>query len=73
VRLCVDLGATVVAEGIETDDEFCALRDTGVHYGQGFLFARPAYPMPAVTWPPGYSSHEKPSAARASSYPPPAA
>ena len=52
VRLCGDLGATVVAEGIETDDEFAALRDTGAHYGQGFLFARPAYPMPAVTWPP---------------------
>jgi EAL domain-containing protein (putative c-di-GMP-specific phosphodiesterase class I) len=52
VRLCADLSATVVAEGIETEDEFNALRDTGVHYGQGFLFARPEYPMPMVTWPP---------------------
>ena len=52
VRLCNDLNALVVAEGIETEDEFSALRDTGAHYGQGFLFARPAYPMPAVTWPP---------------------
>jgi EAL domain-containing protein (putative c-di-GMP-specific phosphodiesterase class I) len=73
VRLCVDLDATVVAEGIETDDEFSALRDTGVHYGQGFLFARPAYPMPAVTWPPASSVHEKPGVSRVSSYPPPAA
>jgi EAL domain-containing protein (putative c-di-GMP-specific phosphodiesterase class I) len=52
VRLCNDLKAIVVAEGIETESEFDALRDTGAHLGQGFLFARPAYPMPAVTWPP---------------------
>jgi EAL domain-containing protein (putative c-di-GMP-specific phosphodiesterase class I) len=52
VRLCNDLRALVVAEGIETEDELSALRDTGAHYGQGYLFARPAYPMPAVTWPP---------------------
>jgi len=52
VRLCCDLDATVVAEGIETASEFDALRDTGVHYGQGFLFARPQFPLPAVSWPP---------------------
>jgi EAL domain-containing protein (putative c-di-GMP-specific phosphodiesterase class I) len=52
VRLCVDLGAVVVAEGIESSDEYFALKDTGVHYAQGFLFARPGYPMPDVTWPP---------------------
>ncbi|HYP90831.1 MAG TPA: EAL domain-containing protein, partial [Polyangiaceae bacterium] len=52
VRLCNDMNAIVVAEGIETEDEFSALRDTGAHLGQGFLFARPAYPMPTVTWPP---------------------
>jgi len=52
VRLCTDLGAYVVAEGIETPDEYSALRDTGAQYGQGYLFARPAYPMPVVTWPP---------------------
>jgi len=52
VRLCRDLGALVVAEGIETPDEYSALRDTGAHFGQGYLFARPAFPMPAITWPP---------------------
>lgn len=52
VRLCIDLRAMVVAEGIETEDELSALRDTGAHYGQGYLFARPAYPMPTITWPP---------------------
>jgi EAL domain-containing protein (putative c-di-GMP-specific phosphodiesterase class I) len=48
VRLCADLNATVVAEGIETADEFHALRDAGCHYGQGYLFARPGFPLPSV-------------------------
>jgi EAL domain-containing protein (putative c-di-GMP-specific phosphodiesterase class I) len=52
VRLCHELGAVVVAEGIETYDEFRAVGDSGAQYGQGFLFARPSFPMPAITWPP---------------------
>jgi EAL domain-containing protein (putative c-di-GMP-specific phosphodiesterase class I) len=52
VRLCVEFGAYVVAEGIETHEEYLALRDAGAHYGQGYLFARPAFPDPKVTWPP---------------------
>ena len=52
VRLCRDLNATVVAEGVETTDEFHALQDTGAQLGQGYLFARPAYPVPDVFWPP---------------------
>jgi EAL domain-containing protein (putative c-di-GMP-specific phosphodiesterase class I) len=51
VKLCADLGARVVAEGIETIDEFKAARDCGAHYGQGYLLARPGYPPPAVTFP----------------------
>lgn len=51
VRLCVDMGAEVVAEGIETVDEWRALADTGVHYAQGYLFARPAFPLPSVQVP----------------------
>ena len=50
VRLCVDLGAKVVAEGIETHDELHAVIDSGAHYAQGFLLARPAFPAPAVDW-----------------------
>jgi EAL domain-containing protein (putative c-di-GMP-specific phosphodiesterase class I) len=50
--LCHDLGAHVVAEGIETEDEHMALLETGVDYGQGYLFARPGYPFPSVTFPP---------------------
>lgn len=48
VRLCVDLGALVVAEGIETASELDALQDTGIHYAQGYYFARPAFPLPTV-------------------------
>ena len=49
--LCVDLGATVVAEGIETEAELSAVIDAGVHYGQGYLIARPGYPIPDVHLP----------------------
>lgn len=49
VRLCQDLGARVVAEGIEQLDELHAVRDTGCHFGQGYLIARPAPEPPRVT------------------------
>jgi EAL domain-containing protein (putative c-di-GMP-specific phosphodiesterase class I) len=35
------IGAAVVAEGIQTEDEFAALLAMDVDYGQGFLLARP--------------------------------
>jgi len=50
-RLCEDLGARVVAEGIETLDELQAVIDSGAHLVQGYLLARPAYPVPSVYWP----------------------
>jgi len=51
VKLCTELGAAVVAEGIETQGEYSAICDTGARYGQGYLFARPAFPTPRITWP----------------------
>ncbi len=51
VSLCAELGAKVVAEGIETEDQLAAVLDTGAHYGQGYLFAKPAYPIPPASWP----------------------
>jgi EAL domain-containing protein (putative c-di-GMP-specific phosphodiesterase class I) len=51
VRLCVELGAEVVAEGIETADELRAACDVGVQLVQGFALARPAYPPPPIYWP----------------------
>jgi EAL domain-containing protein (putative c-di-GMP-specific phosphodiesterase class I) len=38
------LGATVVAEGVETEPEAEALRKIGVRWAQGYLFARPVDP-----------------------------
>jgi EAL domain-containing protein (putative c-di-GMP-specific phosphodiesterase class I) len=35
------IGATVIAEGIQTDEEARALQAMGVDYGQGFFLARP--------------------------------
>ena len=52
VEMCVQQGARVVAEGIETVEELEAAGECDVHYGQGFLLARPGYPIPQVTWPP---------------------
>ena len=42
INLCGDLGIEVVCEGIESLEEAVALRDLGVRYLQGFLFAKPA-------------------------------
>ncbi len=52
MRLMGELGTTVVAEGIETLQEFNLLRDCGVHLMQGYLLARPAFEaLPPVTIP----------------------
>jgi EAL domain-containing protein (putative c-di-GMP-specific phosphodiesterase class I) len=53
VSMCREQGAHVVAEGIETVHELEAVIDSGVQYGQGFLLARPAFPVPTISWPPG--------------------
>jgi EAL domain-containing protein (putative c-di-GMP-specific phosphodiesterase class I) len=42
------IGAQVIAEGIETEEEYRALRSCGVRYGQGFFFARPAPAFPRL-------------------------
>ena len=49
VRLCTDLGARVVVEGIETPDELSAAIDAGAHYAQGYFLARPSFPPPLLT------------------------
>lgn len=46
VNLCNELDARVVAEGIETIAEYEAVREAGVHYAQGYLLAKPAFPPP---------------------------
>lgn len=51
VRMCIELQARVVAEGIETAAELQAVIDAGVHMGQGYVLARPAFPLPTFRWP----------------------
>jgi EAL domain-containing protein (putative c-di-GMP-specific phosphodiesterase class I) len=51
VALCVDLGAKVVAECVETVEELKVVADLGVHYAQGFVIARPAFPPPEINFP----------------------
>src|SRR5450432_2934015 len=51
VALCVDLGAKVVAECVETVEELKTVADLGVHYAQGYVLARPAFPPPEFDFP----------------------
>jgi EAL domain-containing protein (putative c-di-GMP-specific phosphodiesterase class I) len=41
VKLASELGGTVVAEGVENDEDLAALTELGVAFMQGYLFARP--------------------------------
>jgi EAL domain-containing protein (putative c-di-GMP-specific phosphodiesterase class I) len=50
VRMCVDLGAKVVAEGLETWDEVRAVRECGCHYGQGYVLGRPEIDAGEPIW-----------------------
>ncbi len=52
IDICRELGINVVAEGIETFDEYEWFASRDVRYMQGYLFARPAVEaLPAVDWP----------------------
>jgi len=48
IALADELGASIVAEGIETREQLDALRRLGVRFGQGFYLARPG-PLAAVS------------------------
>ena len=46
------LGGRIVAEGVETPEEYFWLRDQGIMLYQGFLFARPGFEcLPEPVWP----------------------
>jgi EAL domain-containing protein (putative c-di-GMP-specific phosphodiesterase class I) len=55
IRAILDMGegvgASVIAEGIETEEEAKVLIDLGIRFGQGYYFARPIDPS-AKTAPP---------------------
>ncbi len=42
IRTCTGLGIDIIAEGVETPEEYAWLKNQGIEYFQGFLFARPA-------------------------------
>lgn len=42
------MGATMIAEGIQTPEEMGALQALGLRYGQGYLFSRPIDPYAAA-------------------------
>jgi EAL domain-containing protein (putative c-di-GMP-specific phosphodiesterase class I) len=47
------VGVELIAEGVETPHELAKIRELGVRFAQGFLFARPVEPFPAdedVSW-----------------------
>ncbi|WP_290677217.1 EAL domain-containing protein [Halothiobacillus sp. 15-55-196] len=43
VSMCKELGIGVVAEGVETLEEWLCLEDMGVFLHQGYLFSRPVF------------------------------
>ncbi len=52
VQLCDRLSTVLIAEGVETREEYEALRECGVRLMQGYLLAKPAFQaLPAVTLP----------------------
>ncbi len=48
LELGAGVGATVIAEGIETREEADTLRGIGIRYAQGYLFGRPRDPQVKV-------------------------
>jgi EAL domain-containing protein (putative c-di-GMP-specific phosphodiesterase class I) len=66
VRLCSELDSRVVAEGIETETELDAVIAAGARYAQGYLLARPAFPLPDIKWPANVQAAPSPPSPRAS-------
>jgi diguanylate cyclase (GGDEF)-like protein len=48
VAFAAEIGADVIAEGVETRSQLAWLRSAGVTLAQGYLLARPGGPWPAV-------------------------
>ena len=41
IGMAISLGMQVIAEGVETQEQFATLRTYGCHAFQGYLFGRP--------------------------------
>jgi len=52
ILICDELGIDIIAEGVETLQEFDWLQNKGIELFQGYLFARPSFEsLPTVVWP----------------------
>jgi EAL domain-containing protein (putative c-di-GMP-specific phosphodiesterase class I) len=52
VELCRELGIRVIAECVETIEEYDLLRSLGIRLMQGYLFAKPMFEgLPEICWP----------------------
>ncbi len=58
LQVCRDLGIELIAEGIESNEEYHWLRDEGVELFQGFLFAHPLFEALPVAQFPGASASQ---------------
>jgi len=56
VHLAKRMGLTIVAEGVETREDWRLLRELGVDKIQGFLVARPMPPDELLTWLPHWTA-----------------
>ena len=43
ISICKELDIKIIAEGIETKDEYLTLADMGINLFQGFMFAYPSF------------------------------
>jgi EAL domain-containing protein (putative c-di-GMP-specific phosphodiesterase class I) len=50
VDFAADIGAVVVAEGVENSDELRTVRGAGITLAQGYLFGRPGRPPVTIAW-----------------------
>jgi EAL domain-containing protein (putative c-di-GMP-specific phosphodiesterase class I) len=51
-QICSDLGIDIIAEGIETEEEYAWLASQGIRLFQGYLFAKPGFEsFPPVHYP----------------------
>lgn len=50
IDMCNSLSITVVAEGVETEDELNAVAKLGCHFIQGFVYSRPRAMGDAIEW-----------------------
>jgi EAL domain-containing protein (putative c-di-GMP-specific phosphodiesterase class I) len=51
-QICRKLRIELIAEGVETVEEFATLKEMGIFLFQGYLFAKPEFQaLPEVNWP----------------------